>query len=132
MEVFETALTTDQAKPVKLELQWPQISLPNSNYYIALYFADDHNSSLDSSRVFNITINGVEYYHNLNATTAGVVVFSSRWPLSGLTNITLLPAEGSVVGPLINAGEIFNVLVLGGRTLTRDGLFTELVSISFQ
>ncbi|OVA05483.1 Leucine-rich repeat [Macleaya cordata] len=132
LKVFETALTTDQSKPMKIELQWPPISLPNSIYYIAMYFADDRNSLLDSSRIFNITMNGVEYFRNLNVTTAGVVVFASRWPLSGLTNITLLPAEGSVVGPLINAGEIFNVLLLGGKTHTRDVISLDRVKSSLR
>ncbi|KAI3891041.1 hypothetical protein MKW98_007346 [Papaver atlanticum] len=117
LSVFETALTTEQENPVNLDLQWPTISLPNSTYYIALYFADGRNSS---SRVFNITINGIQYYQNLNATTAGAVVFASRWPLSGRNTISLIPVEGSVVGSSINAGEIFNLLALGGRTLIRD------------
>ena len=82
---------------------------------------DDRNSS---SRVFNISINDVPYYHNLNVTPAGACVFATRWPLRGPTKITLTPAVGSDIGPLINAGEIFEVLDLGGRTATRDGMFT--------
>ncbi|CAL5413320.1 unnamed protein product [Camellia sinensis] len=116
LKIFETKLTTSQ--PVPLEFKWPPTSLPNSSYYIALYFADDRNSS---SRVFNISINGIIYYQDLNVTSAGVVVFANQWPLIGLTKITLNPAAGSSIGPLINAGEVFEELILGGKTLTRDG-----------
>lgn len=52
----------------------------------------------------------------------GAAVFATRWPLSGLTKITLSPAANSNGSPLINAGEIFDVLLLGGRTHTRDGM----------
>ncbi|KAF8394420.1 hypothetical protein HHK36_020628 [Tetracentron sinense] len=122
-KVFDTGLTTDQAKP--MELQWPPLSLPNSTYYIALYFADNGDLSLRSSRVFNISINGILYYPDLNVTPSGVVVFATQWPLSGLTQITLTPAAESDIGPLINAGEVFDVLPLGGRTLTRDVIALE-------
>ncbi|KAI3974796.1 hypothetical protein MKX01_028056, partial [Papaver californicum] len=65
LNVFETALTTEQENPVNLDLQ--------------------------CSRTFNITINGIQYFQNLNATTAGAVVFASRWPLSGFNTISLIP-----------------------------------------
>ena len=42
-------------------------------------------------------------------------------PLSGLTEIVMTPGADIPVGPVINAGEIFQMLPLGGRTLTRDG-----------
>jgi len=64
----------------------------------------------------------VHYYRDLNAIDSGVVVFANQWPLSGPTTITLTPSVSSSLGPLINAGEIFNVLSLGGRTSTRDGM----------
>ncbi|THG12755.1 hypothetical protein TEA_013557 [Camellia sinensis var. sinensis] len=127
LKIFETKLTTSQ--PVPLEFKWPPTSLPNSSYYIALYFADDRNSS---SRVFNISINGIIYYQDLNVTSAGVVVFANQWPLIGLTKITLNPAAGSSIGPLINAGEVFEELILGGKTLTRDVIALEQVKQSFQ
>ncbi|XP_024029026.1 probable LRR receptor-like serine/threonine-protein kinase At1g67720 [Morus notabilis] len=118
LKIFETGLTTGQTEP--LELNWPLVSLPDAKYYIALYFADTINSSSANSRVFNISINGVTYYRDLNVTPAGVVVFATQWPLSGFTRITLTPSHNSNSGPLINGGEIFEVLPLGGRTLTRD------------
>lgn len=121
-KVFETVLTSGVSEP--LELPWPPSSLPNSSYYIALYFAD-HNSSSDSSRVLNISINSVTYYQDLSVSPAGVAVFASRWPLFGATKITLTPASGSNLIPLINAGEVYNVLSLGGRTHTRDVIALE-------
>lgn len=94
------------------------MSLPNSTYYIALYFAN----SSSMSRIFNVTINGIDFYSNLQPPSSGVAVYATRWPLSGLIKLTLTPASGSVMGPVINAGEVFDVLILGGRTFTRDGL----------
>ncbi|KAF6135111.1 hypothetical protein GIB67_040422 [Kingdonia uniflora] len=126
-KVFYNELTTNEVKSI--ELQWPQVSLPNTSYYIALYFADNRGPS---SGKFNIIINGIEYYHHLNATSDGVVVFTSRWPLLGLTNITLAPSALSEVGPLINAGEIFKILLLGGRTATRDVIALERLRKSLQ
>ena len=62
------------------------------------------------------------YYSDLKLTTDGIVVFATRWRLSGPTKIVLTPLPGSSLGPLINGGEIFEVFPLGGRTLTRDGM----------
>ncbi|XP_010277754.1 PREDICTED: probable LRR receptor-like serine/threonine-protein kinase At1g67720 [Nelumbo nucifera] len=129
-KVFSTELTSDQGMP--RELRWPQRSLPNSTYYIALYFADDHDASLGNITVLNIAINGIQYYSNLSVTSAGVAVFATQWPLSGLTTITLAPPPGSAMGALINAGEVFNVLPLGGRTLTRDVVALNVVNKSLE
>ncbi|PPR86386.1 hypothetical protein GOBAR_AA34302 [Gossypium barbadense] len=112
------ALSTDQLEP--LELRWPPLSLPNSTYYIALYFADNRDSMLSSLRVLRIHINEVRYISNLEVTSAGAAVFATRWPLEGQTKITLSSAANSNASPLINAGEIFDILRLGGRTHTRD------------
>ncbi|KHN15789.1 Putative leucine-rich repeat receptor-like serine/threonine-protein kinase [Glycine soja] len=128
-KIFETRIGSDQLET--LQLRWPTASLPSSNskyYYIALYFADD----TAGSRIFNISVNGITYYHNLNVIPSGVVVFASQWPLSGPTTITLTPAASSSLGPLINAGEVFDVLPLGGRTLTRDVIALEKVKQSLR
>ncbi|KAG4131514.1 hypothetical protein ERO13_D09G216700v2 [Gossypium hirsutum] len=117
-KIFESALSTDQLEP--LELRWPPLSLPNSTYYIALYFADHRDSMLSGSRVLHIHINEVRYISNLEVTSAGAAVFATRWPLEGQTKITLSSAANSNASPLINAGEIFDILRLGGRTHTRD------------
>uniref|UniRef100_A0A0A0KI45 Malectin-like domain-containing protein n=2 Tax=Cucumis sativus TaxID=3659 RepID=A0A0A0KI45_CUCSA len=129
-KIFETELRTDQLEP--LELNWPLISLPEANftYYIALYFANDHPSSSDNSRVFSISLNGITYYHDLNATSAGHVVFASRWPLHGSTKITLTPSPQSKLGPLINGGELFHIVPLEARTLVRDVINLERVKSS--
>lgn len=130
LTIFQRELTTTQLGP--MEVQWPPMSLPSSTYYIALYFADDQDSSSGNSRVFNISINDVTYYHDLNVNPEGSVVFANQWPLTGLTKITMAPATGSKNGPLINAGEVFDVLLLGGRTHTRDVIALEQVKNSFQ
>ncbi|ERN12669.1 hypothetical protein AMTR_s00025p00244550 [Amborella trichopoda] len=124
--IFKTSLTSNLPNP--LELQWPLFPLPNSSYYVALYFED--NREIGSSRVFNVSVNGVTFFRNLNVTTSGVVVFATMWPLSGHIQIVMTPAEGSTVGPLINGGEILQVLMLGGRTVTRDVIALEVMKRS--
>ena len=119
VKAFSSAVTTSRGKT--LEIQWPSMSLPSTYYYISLYFQDNRHPSPYSWRVFNVSINGHTFYSSLNATTNGVTVYATKWPLSGKTKITLTPGSGIPVGPLINAGEIYQVLPLGGRTHTRDG-----------
>lgn len=118
-KVFQTRLAKSLVEP--LTLLWPPGPLPGGvDYYIALYFADDHTSESESSRTMDITINGVPYYRNLIRTPVGLVVFANQWPLAGITNLTLTPAPSSTVGPLINGGEVFQLLRAGGKTLPRD------------
>lgn len=79
-------------------------------------------------------MNGKTFYSDLNVTANGVSVYSLQWPLSGMTEIAMTPGDGIPVGPVINAGEIFQILALGGRTLTRDGslLITSIFVHPFQ
>ncbi|KAK6146076.1 hypothetical protein DH2020_019945 [Rehmannia glutinosa] len=129
--VFQTKLARSLVEP--LTLLWPPFPLQSSElYYIALYFADSQISASRSSRTIDITINGVAYYNNLTVTPAGIVVFANQWPLGGITNLTLTPAPGSTVGPLINAGEVFQVLPAGGKTLPRDVIAMINLKRSFQ
>ncbi|MQL73795.1 hypothetical protein Taro_006158 [Colocasia esculenta] len=127
VSIIGTPLMADQPKP--MELQWPLMSLPNSSYYVALYFADP---SSNSSRFFNVSINGISFYSNLLVTSIGASVFSRQWPLSGLTKLTLTPSVGSNLPPLINGGEIFSLLMLGGMTITRDVIALEHVKKNIQ
>ncbi|KMS96231.1 hypothetical protein BVRB_000870 [Beta vulgaris subsp. vulgaris] len=126
VEIFETHLIVN-AGP--MELQWPAGPLPNSTYYIALYFADDQVSS--SGQTFDISINHVPYIRDMNVTSSGVAAFATQWPLSGLTRIRFTPTAGSNSSTLINGGEIFNVLALGKRTLVRDVIVLERIKRSF-
>ncbi|XP_042506813.1 probable LRR receptor-like serine/threonine-protein kinase At5g59680 [Macadamia integrifolia] len=117
-KAFWSAITTSRGKTLKV--QWPNVSLPKTNYYIAFYFQDSRTPSPFSWRIFNVSINGKKFYTDLNVTAAGVSVFASDWPLLGLTEITMTPQLGMPVGPIINAGEIFQLIPLGGRTVRRD------------
>ncbi|VFQ67899.1 unnamed protein product [Cuscuta campestris] len=117
-EIFTTALTTSRGKT--LTVHWPPFPLPNTYYYIALYFQDNRTPSPYSWRTFDVQLNGKTFYAKLNVTTDGVTAYSAAWPLSGQTQISLIPNEGIPVGPVINAGEIFQLMPLGGKTLTRD------------
>ncbi|KAH1060130.1 hypothetical protein GLYMA_02G132800v4 [Glycine max] len=130
VKAFSSAVTTSRGKT--LEIQWPSMSLPSTYYYISLYFQDNRHPSPYSWRVFNVSINGHTFYSSLNATTNGVTVYATKWPLSGKTKITLTPGSGIPVGPLINAGEIYQVLPLGGRTHTRDVIAMEDLARSIQ
>ncbi|PON63377.1 Malectin-like carbohydrate-binding protein [Trema orientale] len=117
-KAFNNAITTSRGK--MLQIQWPPLSLPSADYYIALYFQDNRTPSPYSWRVFNVSVSGKKFYSNLNVTTRGVTVYSPLWSLSGQTEIVLTPADGMPVGPVINAGEVLQILPLGGKTLSRD------------
>ncbi|KAB2091621.1 hypothetical protein ES319_A03G204500v1 [Gossypium barbadense] len=118
-EAFATAITMSTTK--KLDVQWPPGLLPSTRYHVSLYFRDDRNSKTNTWRVFSIMVNGKTFYSNLNVTTDGVTVYAPNWPLSGQTLISLIPDTKSSIAPLINAGEIYQLMPLGGRTLPQDG-----------
>ncbi|KAG8368371.1 hypothetical protein BUALT_Bualt15G0038500 [Buddleja alternifolia] len=117
-QAFSSALTTSRGK--NLTINWPPFSLSGGKYYVALYFQDNRNPSPLSWRVFDINVNGYKFYQNLNVTASGQIVSGNEWPLSGKTEISMFPSIDSPVGPLVNAGEVLQVLALGGRTVTRD------------
>lgn len=116
---FQRGVTTSRGQ--KLVVEWPPINLPKTSYYISLYFQDNRTPSLYSWRVFNVSINNQTFYRELNVSTDGAMVYSTIWPLSGKTIITLTPHSDAPVGPIINAGEALMVVPLLGRTLSRDG-----------
>jgi len=116
--VFRRGLTASRDK--SLDLQWPPAPLPAATYYLALYLQDNRGPSALSWRVFDVAVNGQPFFTGLNVSTAGSMVYGAQWPLSGQTRITLTPAPGSPVGPLINAAELMMVVPLGGRTHPRD------------
>ncbi|XP_060672011.1 probable LRR receptor-like serine/threonine-protein kinase At1g67720 isoform X1 [Ziziphus jujuba] len=128
-KAFYNAITTSRGKT--LQINWPQNPLSNAKYYISLYFQDNRTPSPYSWRVFNVSINGKNFFSDLNVTTDGVTVYSTQWPLSGQTQIVLTPRNGSPVGPVINAGEIMQILPLGGKTLTRDVVAMEELARMF-
>ncbi|XP_047165001.1 probable LRR receptor-like serine/threonine-protein kinase At1g51810 [Vigna umbellata] len=123
VKVFNTGVTTSRGKT--LEIQWPSMPLPSTYYYICLYFQDNRQPSPYSWRAFDVSINGHLFFSNLNVTSKGVSVYAAQWPLFGQTKISLTPAVGVPVGPVINAGEIYQILPLGGRTHTRDVIAME-------
>uniref|UniRef100_A0A2C9VJL1 Malectin-like domain-containing protein n=1 Tax=Manihot esculenta TaxID=3983 RepID=A0A2C9VJL1_MANES len=127
--VFTKGITESKGKT--LTLQWPPMSLPRTQYYIALYFQDNRTPSSHSWRVFSISVNGNLFYQDINVTTKGVSVYASGWPLSGQTEIAFTPSDLASVGPIVNAGEIFQILPLGGRTLTKDVMAMEDLARAF-
>lgn len=119
-KALRAGVTTSRGK--KLSLQWPPAELPAATYYVALYFQDPRTASPYSWRVFDVDVNGKEFFRGLNASAAGVMIYSNMMQLSGKTEILLTPNNTSPVGPLINAGEIYQIVPLGGKTATRDGM----------
>ncbi|XP_072979484.1 probable LRR receptor-like serine/threonine-protein kinase At1g67720 [Typha angustifolia] len=117
-KALRSALTASRGK--QLVVQWPAVALPNDSYYVALYFQDNRTPSPFSWRVFDVAVNGKDFYKGLNVSADGVMVYASQLQLAGETQITLTPDEDSPVGPVINAGEIFQIVPLGGKTITRD------------
>ncbi|XP_010546813.1 PREDICTED: leucine-rich repeat receptor-like serine/threonine-protein kinase At2g14510 [Tarenaya hassleriana] len=128
--IFNTGLKSTQLQPLKFI--WPPTALPKSTYYIALYFAHDSDSLAEGSRIIDITLNGITYYRSLNVTPAGAVVFSTRWPLDGTTMLTLNPSRESTLGPLINGGEMFELIPLEGKALVRDATSLNAIKNSLQ
>lgn len=124
-DVFRRGVTTAGGRGESLELQWPPAPLPAASYYLALYFQDNRAPGPLSWRVFDVAVNGETFFAGLNVSTAGSMLYGDKWPLSGRTKITLTPAPGSPVGPVINAAELMMVVPLGGRTHPRDGNLTK-------
>ncbi|XP_052146378.1 probable LRR receptor-like serine/threonine-protein kinase At1g67720 [Oryza glaberrima] len=129
-KALRAGVTTSRGK--KLSVQWPPVELPAATYYVALYFQDSRTASPYSWRVFDVAVNGKEFFRELNASAAGVMVYSTMMPLSGKMEIVLTPNETSPVGPLINAGEIYQIVPLGGRTATRDVVAMEELARSIK
>nr|KJB32383.1 hypothetical protein B456_005G238300 [Gossypium raimondii] len=128
-KAFATAITMSTTK--KLDVQWPPGLLPSTRYHVSLYFRDDRNSKTNTWRVFSILVNGKTFYSNLNVTTDGVTVYAPNWPLSGKTLISLIPDTKSSIAPLINAGEIYQLMPLSGRTLPQDVMAMEELARGF-
>ncbi|KAJ4750464.1 Leucine-rich repeat protein kinase family protein [Rhynchospora pubera] len=120
---LRSAITTSRGK--QLTIQWPPTSLPNGTYYVALYFQDNRTPSPWSWRLVDVSINGIEFFKGLNVSTEGVMIYASQLQLLGTTQIALNPDENASVGPMINAGEILQVVPLGPKTTTRDVIAME-------
>lgn len=118
-KALNSAITASRGR--SLQIQWPPMPLYGNNYHISLYFQDNRTPSPYSWRVFNVLINGDTFYSKLNVTTTGVNVYSNQWPFNGQTQIKLVPDNGTPVGPVINAAEMFQLIPLGGKTTSRDG-----------
>uniref|UniRef100_A0ACD5YFK6 Uncharacterized protein n=1 Tax=Avena sativa TaxID=4498 RepID=A0ACD5YFK6_AVESA len=128
-DVFRRGVTASRGDV--LELQWPPAPLPSATYYLALYFQDNRTPSPLSWRVFDVAVNGEAFFAGINVSTAGSMVYGAQWPLSGQTKITLTPAPGSPVGPVINAAELMMIVPLGGRTHPRDVIGMEALARGF-
>lgn len=93
---------------------------------MALYFQDNRTPSPWSWRIMDISINDKEFYKGLNVSTKGVMIYATQLQLSGQTQIALAPDANSPVGPVVNAGEMLQIMPLGSRTTTRDGSWSPM------
>uniref|UniRef100_N1QXI0 Putative LRR receptor-like serine/threonine-protein kinase n=1 Tax=Aegilops tauschii TaxID=37682 RepID=N1QXI0_AEGTA len=118
IRALKGAITTSRGK--KLTVQWPPPGSGAASSYVALYFQDPRTASPYSWRVFDVSMNGKDFFRGLNATAAGVMVYSNTIQLAGKTEILLTPNGTCPVGPLINAAEIYQIVPVGGRTATSD------------
>ncbi|XP_076956291.1 putative LRR receptor-like serine/threonine-protein kinase PAM74 [Bidens hawaiensis] len=130
VKVFFSGSTTSRGK--NLTIKWPPFPLPSNRYYVALYFQDNRSTSPYSWRIFTVFIDGETFYQDLNVTTRGVTVYSTEWPLSGDTQITLVPRSDMPVGPTINAGEVYQILPLAGTTHGRDAFALQILKQSLK
>ncbi|ONK55411.1 uncharacterized protein A4U43_UnF3690 [Asparagus officinalis] len=121
-----------ESKGKELIINWPAMNLPASSYYVALYFQDNRNPSPYSWRVFDVKVNNQTFYSGLNASTKGVMVYGKQWPLSGQTEIRLTPAANMDKGPLINAGEIYQIVTIGPRTHPKEAISMTRLAREFQ
>ncbi|KQK23267.1 probable leucine-rich repeat receptor-like protein kinase At2g28990 isoform X2 [Brachypodium distachyon] len=129
-KALKGGLTTSRGK--NLTVQWPPLELPATSYYVVFYFQDSRTASPYSWRVFNVAVNGKDFFRGLNATAAGVMVYANMMQLAGKTEILLTPNETSPVGPLINAAEIYQIVPVGGRTATKDVVAMEELARSLK
>ncbi|WVZ56223.1 hypothetical protein U9M48_006791, partial [Paspalum notatum var. saurae] len=60
-KALKAGVTTSRGK--KLTVQWPPVELPAATYYVALYFQDSRTASPYSWRVFDVAINGQEFFN---------------------------------------------------------------------
>ncbi|KAJ3673693.1 hypothetical protein LUZ60_005685 [Juncus effusus] len=127
---LQRAVTTSRGK--QLSIQWPPFNLPDGSYYLTLYFQDNRNPSPFSWRVFDVSINGKDFYKGLNVSTDGLMIYATQLQLAGITEFKLTPDEDSPVGPVINAGEMLQIMPFGKKTATRDVIALEELARSLK
>ncbi len=135
---INTTTSVDVSSPVdmvpELVMQsaesWPQESWPqrvnltllyptsdNSNYYVALYFAEIDPLAQNETRVFDVVVNegpSEDYYPNISVVSlAGGMYVGTELVNTNVTlnsssgSLQLIPDADSQLGPILNALELF-------------------------
>lgn len=126
--LYQSAIVSTKSQP---ELEYTMDVEPNKNYSIWLHFAEIESSiSSIGQRVFDILINGEIAFKDvdiikLSGDSYTALVLNTTLAVNGRTlTITLSPKKGDQV--IINALEVFEVIMAESRTLPEEGTYATL------
>lgn len=123
--LYRSALVSTKNQP---DLTYTMDVDPNRNYSIWLHFAEIDNSVTGvGQRVFDIVINGDVAFKDVDVVKLSgdrftALVLNTTVTVNGrILTITLSPKEGSLA--IINAIEIFEVIMVESKTLLQEGKY---------
>ncbi|KAG6550962.1 hypothetical protein Mapa_007577 [Marchantia paleacea] len=94
--------------------------LPAANlYYAAFYFSDLNFTDPRDQRVMEISLNGNVWWGSLNVTAYGnfgMLSAAGEVDTSGIANFTFGKAFDSSLGPILNAAELYAVMIVMNET----------------
>lgn len=132
--LYESALVSTDNEP---DLTYAMDVEPNRNYSIWLHFAEIESTVTDvGQRVFDIVINGDVEFDNVDIIKMSggrytALVLNTTVAINGRTlTITLRPTEGSHA--IINAIEVFEVIVAESKTLPNEGKYITSLFFNIQ
>jgi hypothetical protein len=113
--VMQSAESWPQGQGLNLTL--PYVTIDNSNYYVAFYFAEIDPLEQNETRVFDLVLNqgpSEDYYPNISVVSlAGGMYVATELVDTNVTfnsssgSIQLIPDADSQLGPILNALELF-------------------------
>lgn len=122
MKVPLVVLQTFSTDSERLEIFHDDLDLGDFEYRLSLYFLELDKTVQPGQRVFDIYLNN-DLRSSIDTLANGSnykeAVFNFR--ANGSLNLTLIRASGSVLGPICNAYEIFQVHVQAEGTGKTDG-----------
>jgi hypothetical protein len=115
--VPELVMQSAESWPQGLNLTLLYPTSDNSNYYVALYFAEIDPLAQNETRVFDIVVNqgpSEDYYPNISVVSlAGGMYVATELVDTNVTftsssgSLQLIPDADSQLGPILNALELF-------------------------
>lgn len=125
--LYQSALISTDSQP---DLTYTMDVDPNRNYSVWLHFAEIDNSvTAEGQRVFDVMINGDVVFKDVDILKMSgdrytSLVLNTTVTVNGRTlTITLSPKESSLV--IINAIEIFEIIMAESKTLFEEGTYTD-------